>query len=923
MARRDRLRVFLQAAFTVDDLRGLWHELDPEQAAELPGGAASLAQIVDATLSLIERRGADPRFFALLRERRPLRTAEIDALRAMAAFPPCGPNDAPAQPRWFPYPRAGSQRFVGRDRELAHLHDLLTRTRLVGITAQIRGLGGVGKSLLAIEYARRHGDAWPGGIFWIEADPTWSAASSAPHERLARRHAALASLAASLGACIDGDPACTAAAVERAVAEQTAGRRHLWILDDLPPGIDQAFVEALLPASPAGAMLITTRWMALDALPNRVDLDVLAADAAYALLTSRRAPRREPECVAAAALAADVGYHPLALDVLGALVRDDLSPSPYATWRARLAAPGDEFDRRAEALHDQLPTVTARAITRVIGTSLAQLRSSRSLLVLRIAAALGEAPLPGEMLCDVVASLGPCSDGELSGAVAELAAHALVTRVPDVAGIHVHAIVRWVARRLVNAWPANHTIDTACCEALGKRFAAADDTQQHRDLLTLLPHAEHAARGDVDEAFLLGGNLGHFAQLRGDYPAAQWHAERALRHFDGRLVAGNPFTAHTRNNLAVALRLQGDWRGAEIHFGQVLVDYERLYGRNHRSALMALHNLGTTFEARGDYVAARRVYEEVLAHQRIALGPTDRDTLYTLMHLGGMLSDCGELVEARALLEPAVPLFEAALGPEDPRTLDVLAFLAVVLKRMDELAAARALEERVLSAYRRLFGADHPGTLMHAQQLARTLQMQGELDTAMALAAATLAIQCRVLGPNHPQTLVSQHGVAITHMLKGEFEAALPLLEATLAEMPHALTPGHPQVLIVQEDLAWVFVETGRKREAIALLEQVLAGRVAIFRPDCSDILQVRYKLAGTLLALGDRDAAAPHLVALQSLRARDADTLSRSERSILGNLDRLEHHTLERPLLILRRGPPVSAAPTPTIRRRRRTRTR
>lgn len=886
---RDPVRRFLVSSVDDRELRRIWSYHDPERAAHLPGTGASLAQLIDATVNLLTRE-RDLEFFDLLAGERPRRSQEIDELAALWTARADESTSTAEGPRWFPYPRAGSERFVGRTQELARLHDLLTRSRMVGITAQIRGLGGVGKTLLAVEYARRHGDAWPGGVFWIEADPAWSDAPPTGPERLVRRHSVLAGFAASLGvAQIPGQPEASAAAVEQALAAHTAGRRYLWILDGLPPGVDQLFVESLLPASPEGALLITTRWMALDALPNRLDLGVLAADAAYALLTARRAPHDEAEAEAARALAADVGHHPLALDVLGALVRDDLEDAPYADWRARLAAPGDDLERSAEALHDQLPTGAARAITRVLGTSLARLKCAHSLDLLRVAASLGDAPIPGALLRDILDRLRGATRSELAQAVAELAAHALVTRIPEVTGIHVHAIVRRVARRLPNAWPSNPRIDVATCEALGERFAAADDFQQHRRLLDLMPHADHASRGDVPESIFLGGNLGHFAQLRGDYPKARRLAERAIQYFAGRMVPVNPFMADARNNLAVALKLLGDLAGAELHFGQALIDYQQLYGQDDRRTLMALHNVGTTFEARGDHAAARRVYEQVYAAQQRALGPTDRDTLRTRIHLGGLLSDTGDLAGARALLEPSLPEFTAALGADHPLTRSLLGFLAVVLKRQGDLVPARALEERLLREHRRILSEDHPETLLHAQQLARTMQMQGELADAASLAETTLGAQRRVQGPAHPLTLQTQHTLAVVRTEQHDLDTAQPLMEATLAAMTLALGPDHPHVWIVEEDLAWIFAQRGEHGRARELLERVLARRVATLRPGSSDIHQVRYKLARTLLTLGEREAAQPHLAELEPLRTRHPDELSRTERTIVEFLGRSE----------------------------------
>ena len=174
---RDPVRRFLVSSVDDRELRRIWSSHDPERATHLPGAGASLAQLIDATVNLLTRE-RDLEFFDLLAGERPRRSQEIDELAALWTARADESTSTAKGPRWFPYPRAGSERFVGRTQELARLHDLLTRSRMVGITAQIRGLGGVGKTLLAVEYARRHGDAWPGGVFWIEADPAWRQSSS-------------------------------------------------------------------------------------------------------------------------------------------------------------------------------------------------------------------------------------------------------------------------------------------------------------------------------------------------------------------------------------------------------------------------------------------------------------------------------------------------------------------------------------------------------------------------------------------------------------------------------------------------------------------------------------------------------------------------------------------------------------------------
>lgn len=808
-------------------------------------------------------------------------------------------HDFSTTPVWLPWPRIGSRRFVGRMPQLWQLHDLLVRTRIVGITghigrdlAQIRGLGGIGKSLLAVEYARRFEAAWPGGIFWVDADPAWASAPATLAERETRRQTILAGFAISLGVpAVMGDLGKTARAVERALATHTAGRPHLWILDNLPPGLDHASVEALLPSDPAGALLITTRWMALEALTERLDLGILDATAAYTLITARRPPTLPTEVAAARALADDVGRHPLALDVLGALVREELTGMPYSRWRARLAAPDNTFDLRSDALQDQLPTGCARAITRVLANSLSQLRSALSLDILRIAALLAEAPIPGSLLIDTVALLGCGSEDDVTRAIADLANHALVEYAPDVSGIRVHAVVRWVAHRLrvKSPHPKIDVILEQVCEALGTRLNDIDDIAGHGALLDLVPHAEVIGKHDTFSAVLVGATLGHFLEIRGDYHAAKRLAARAVDFFASTLRPINPHAANAKNNLAIALSRLGDVSAAENYFGQALVEYEQLYGAEHPRTLMALHNLGSTWEAVGDLAAARRIYERICPLQVKVLGVTHRETLQTRMHLGGILSELGDLAGSRKSLESVVDLCKETFGPTDPLSVRAQEFLAVTLRRQGENSQARALEAAALSAARATWGPEHPTTLRAATQLSSSMAFAGDHAGSQALAEQTLAIQTRVLGPDNPDTLRTRYALGETLMRQRAFVDALSVYEPLLAAYLRSVGPRHPYTMMTQENIAWAHRELGDLTRARTMLAEVVAGREDVLGPGHPDTTQARVKLADVLLGLGAVAEARPHIIMLGALRGRAMETLSTSERAVLAGLGRLE----------------------------------
>lgn len=246
------------------------------------------------------------------------------AAQALLASMPLDDVPTPAPlPRGSRMPLSPNALFVGRDAQLRTLAAALQRGSSCVIAAAT-GLGGVGKSQLAAEFAHRYGQYFAGGVFWLSfADPA----------------GVLTEVAASgTGLGLPGWEALPLPA-------QAARVRELWhaplprllVFDNCE---DEALLDAWRPTSGGARVLITSRrpyWdptLGVQALP----LDVLARPQSIALLRGFR-----PELPAAAAdldaLAAELGDLPLALHLAGSTLRryaHALSPAQYL---ARLRAP--------------------------------------------------------------------------------------------------------------------------------------------------------------------------------------------------------------------------------------------------------------------------------------------------------------------------------------------------------------------------------------------------------------------------------------------------------------------------------------------------------------------------------------------------------------------------------------------------------
>jgi TIR domain len=290
-------------------------------------------------------------------------------------------------PDWHPSRQQGSAWFVGRLRELWRLHTALNPVGIsdhenAGAVVQLRGLGGVGKSLLAIEYAKRFGASYPGGIHWLRAygfDPDKPMEADA---RERERRTQIENLALGYDVAIrEKDFREVVRDLGRKLG---AGPRYLWIVDDLPPGLDQ---EERLPGwwapSANGCTLITTRSGNYEGVGVTIKVDVLDLKPAVELLTREREPQTDQERREAEALAEDLGRHALALAVASLL----LKAKGFAELREEVAAGSDPLGELAAGLSWQLPGGHEKSIVATLVMSV-RLLGEQGLGLLRLAGVL-------------------------------------------------------------------------------------------------------------------------------------------------------------------------------------------------------------------------------------------------------------------------------------------------------------------------------------------------------------------------------------------------------------------------------------------------------------------------------------------------------------------------------------------------------
>jgi tetratricopeptide (TPR) repeat protein/transcriptional regulator with XRE-family HTH domain len=664
--------------------------------------------------------------------RLPLREQEALLEAAGVSAPRASPAAVPPESR-AGIPPDPMPHFVGREAELAELHRLLRDHSWVAV----HGLGGVGKTQLAVQYLHQRRADYPDGVFWLRA------------EQEAELVGDLGSLAWRLGL-----PEREAAQQERQVDAVLRWLREyprwLLVLDNVESTSLDAVGRWLPPGLP-GHVLLTSRtpmW------PARVGLEPLPLAVARRFLMDRTG---QADAGSAAEVARALGCLPLALEQAAAYL--EVTGRDLASYAALLRTRLPELMREGRPEHYPQPV----AGTWELSFERVEDEAPVAVALLRLCAFLAPDDIPLSVLRQGAAELPPVlrdalgDEIELDRTIAALRRYSFVRRQGD--ALRVHRLVQAVIRESLG--PDRRTWLTAAVRLL--RAVMPEDPQLSPATWPLcgrlVAHVQTvdelggATTGESRAMGWLMNQIGAYMRCRGDYEPAKRAYLRALAIAERALGPQHVETADHLNDLAGLLRERGELAAAKPLHERSLAIRERTLGPDHPATSNSLNNLGFLLREQGDLTGARRLLERAVAIRERALGPEHQGTATCINNLALVLWDQGDLAAARSGLQRALEIRERALGMDHNLTAESLGSLGFLLRDMGDLPAARTRLERAVTIIQRILGPDHPHTARLMHRLALVLRDQGSLSEARRLEEAALTTMEQTLGPDHQFTV--------------------------------------------------------------------------------------------------------------------------------------------------------------------------
>jgi tetratricopeptide (TPR) repeat protein len=475
----------------------------------------------------------------------------------------------------------------------------------------LTGNWGVGKTQLAATYARaKLTDRWR-LVAWV---------SARDRETL---QAGLAAVADATGLSVGGSRSAPADAGQ-AVRDwlEADGSRRLLVFDDVEdPGLLRPFV----PAAGESRVLITVAGEPATELGTRVPVDVFSPEEALALLGGRTGLADED---GASAVAAELGYLPLALDQAAAMIAKQ--QVDYAAYLAKLRElpAGDDLAREEDDEDQPSPPGAAEAVLLSVEAASAADRLGVSTGVMELVAMLSPAAVRRDLLRaagqagTLLGSGRRAAAPMVDQALERLNERSLLGFSFDGQAVSVHRLVARVVRarlarrgRLATACRAA----AAALEGSGLELAKPGDHAAVRDILgqvTALTENAGAASDDPGDELatmltrLRSHALNHLIELGDSTQQAISIGEPLTADLERLVGPDDPDTIRARNDLARAYRAAGRMADAVPLVEQTLAARERLLGADHPSTLAARNNLASAYRVTGRAAEAIPLFEQ-------------------------------------------------------------------------------------------------------------------------------------------------------------------------------------------------------------------------------------------------------------------------------------------------------------------------
>lgn len=727
--------------------------------------------------------------------------------------------------------------FVGRDDELKQIAEVFAKGQFsTERTLVLAGMGGVGKTQLAVEFAHRYGRYFPGGVFWLHfAQP-----ETVPNEIILCRTIDDFDLQLDFNEL---------SAQQQVTLVQRAWQKdvpRLLIFDECE---DEALLAQWQPTTGGCSVLVTSRRHRWDLTLAGTVLNVVPFTTEKSVrLLQHFVPNEENAQLEN--LAVELGHLPLAIHLAGSYLmkyRQAITANDYINRLQDYSV----LEQLSASIPGISPTKHELDVKRTFLISYEKLDKTSAIdqsaiwLLARTAVFAPGEPIPRKLLFAIWnshhQSLLQFEEGILRlhelGLIHRITAdtiwlHLLTAKFAQSILPEITPLTDVGETFLAYMSKLNQTKDSHTLKNYEQHFRYVTDLWQghsnalaanlcHEFGIYLLMVGEYKRaypyleRGLFIREALLGtddlntaaslNELGVYAMEMGKYEDALQYFEKGLNIREKLLGENYPLTASSLNHLGRALIELNRYPEAEPFLLKSLHIRKKVLNSRHVEVADTFNNLGILYAHKGDSQQARTYFEKALSIKEETYGDNHPETATGYSNLGTLLRMTQQYADAQVYFEKARQIWKNNLGNQHPNVAIVLCNLGPVYSGMDQSEKARACLEKALSIWEAVLGSQHLHVAMVFNNLGDLSQKDGDFETALQYYEHALDIKQNLFDQDHVSLAVTLANIGDLLQSMGKAETAVTYFEQALHIYESILGSEHPktiQIYAKREQLA-------------------------------------------------------------------------------------------------------------------------
>ncbi|CAG8137416.1 unnamed protein product [Penicillium salamii] len=322
---------------------------------------------------------------------------------------------------------------------------------------------------------------------------------------------------------------------------------------------------------------------------------------------------------------------------------------------------------------------------------------------------------------------------------------------------------------------------------------------------------------------LLLHDAAEYAQGDGKYADMKRLASKSKSERETLLGPDDVRTLWSSRIFCHAYYFQGRWQEAEALQTQLVKKVQRvLEGDDKQIAIAVMHDLGQTYARQERWQDAEKLQLQVVEKSKQLLGEDSHDTIANIGNLATTYQHQGKLQLAVELLLELLQRCKRVLGEEHPTTSACKYNLATTYMKQGRFHDAESLLTQALEAYKNLFGNEHPDFSIMMGGLASIYQEHQRWGEAEELYLQVLAIQRQVLGGEHPATLRTLNALGMMYQTLGRFSESEVLHLQVIEIQKRVFGEQHRDTLVFQSNLALAYRRQGLLKDAEELQIRIL-----------------------------------------------------------------------------------------------------